>query len=346
METGLTTENLPRPRLVVHADWSVDPRKRWMANAVLDSSGSYFVESLENAGDTRTLLARLTTTTGEGRGVLVGFDFPIGLPLAYAKKTGITDFIEFLTSGSQEDLQEFFHVASSPGEISLRRPFYPYRPGSARQFHLLDALGMDHIDQLRRVCELGGPARRPACPLFWTLGGHQVGKAAIHGWREVLIPALQDRRIAPRTMIWPFAGLSQDLLSADNMVIAETYPAEFYTHLGIDLRNTGPELQVSPSPIKHAKAGKRSQASRKANAAVLLGWAGSQSVRIESSLEEYIENGFGPRGSAEDEFDALVGLFGMLNIISGNRSVGEPEEKTITSIEGWILGQDPRQNPV
>ncbi len=163
-----------------------------MAMAVLDSSGNYFVENLENAGDARTLLARLRAAAGEKGCVLVGFDFPIGLPLAYAQKNGITGFIEFLTSNTQEDWREFFNVASLPEEISQRRPFYPHRPGSARQIHLLDALGMEHMDQLRRTCELGSSTRRPACPLFWTMGGQQVGKAAIHGWRDVLIPALLD----------------------------------------------------------------------------------------------------------------------------------------------------------
>lgn len=317
-----------------------------MAMAVLDSSGNYSVEDLENAGDARTLLARLRAAAGEKGCVLVGFDFPIGLPLAYAQKNGINGFIEFLTSNTQEDWREFFNVANLPEEISQRRPFYPHRPGSARQIHLLDALEMENMDQLRRTCELGSSTRRPACPLFWTMGGQQVGKAAIHGWRDVLIPALLDWRTANQTKIWPFSGFFNDLLSTDDTVIAETYPAEFYTHLGIDLRVADPGLQVSATALKHAKSGKRSQASRKANAAVLLGWAESHFVRIHSSLEEYIGNGFGPRGGAEDEFDALVGLFGMLNIITGDRPAGDILEKNITSIEGWILGQVPRQNPV
>lgn len=346
MHTGLPAGNLPRPSLVVHADWSINPRKRWMAIAVLDSSGKYFVKDLVNAGDARTLLARLRAAAGERGCVLVGFDFPIGLPLAYAQKRGINSFIEFLTWSNQEDWQEFSTVATSPGEISFRRPFYPYRPGSARQIHLMDALGMEHVDQLRRTCELGSSTRRPACPLFWTMGGQQVGKAAIHGWCDVLIPALRDTQTANQTKIWPFSGFFIDLLSSNYTVITETYPAEFYSHLGIDLRFADPGSRLSATALKHAKSGKRSHASRKANSAVLLDWAESHSVRVHSSLKEYIENGFGPRGSAEDEFDALVGLFGMLNIISGDRSAGDLQEKNITSIEGWILGQDPRQFPV
>jgi hypothetical protein len=43
--------------------------------------------------------------------------------------------------------------------------------------------------RLRRQCERATPTRRAACPLFWTLGSNQVGKAAISGWQEVIAPA-------------------------------------------------------------------------------------------------------------------------------------------------------------
>lgn len=57
---------------------------------------------------------------------------------------------------------------------------------------LKKGLSLKMFDELRRLCEMSVPAwsvypgRRAACPLFWTLGGQQVGKAAILGWREVL----------------------------------------------------------------------------------------------------------------------------------------------------------------
>jgi hypothetical protein len=79
---------------------------------------------------------------------------------------------------------------------------------------------------LRRRCELAQPGRRAACSIFWTLGGQQVGKAAIAGWKEVLIPALDDTEIDLR--LWPFDGSLSELVARGRVVVAETYPAEFY----------------------------------------------------------------------------------------------------------------------
>lgn len=48
-----------------------------------------------------------------------------------------------------------------------------------------------------RKASASSAARRAACPLFWTLGGNQAGKAAIAGWRDILQPALLDPVLAP-----------------------------------------------------------------------------------------------------------------------------------------------------
>ena len=42
---------------------------------------------------------------------------------------------------------------------------------------------------------------------------------------------------------------------------------------------------------------------------------------------------------ADDRFDPVVGVFGMLNVVRGARLSGEPENPAIRRIEGWILGQ-------
>jgi hypothetical protein len=49
-----------------------------------------------------------------------------------------------------------------------------------------------------------------------------------------------------------------------------------------------------------------------------------------------IEQGF-PEG--DDAFDAVVGLFGMLEVVTGKRQPGEPRDDRIRKVEGWILGQ-------
>ena len=43
--------------------------------------------------------------------------------------------------------------------------------------------------------------------------------------------------------------------------------------------------------------------------------------------------------TARIAFDALVGLLGMLNVVLGFRSAGDPPADTAASVEGWILGQ-------
>ena len=106
-------------------------------------------------------------------------------------------------------------------------------------------------------------------------------------------------------------------------MIAETYPAEVYRHLGLTLRG-----------------GKRRQAVRRANAARLLSWTKEAGVAVAPALLAGIEDGFGSHGG-EDRFDAAVGLLGMLNVVLGRRPPGEPDDPLMRRIEGWILGQSP-----
>lgn len=44
----------------------------------------------------------------------------------------------------------------------------------------------------------------------------------------------------------------------------------------------------------------------------------------------------------DDAFDAVVGLFGILQICLGERVLYEPDDKTVREIEGWILGRRSR----
>jgi len=62
-------------------------------------------------------------------------------------------------------------------------------------------------------------------------------------------------------------------------------------------------------------------------------------VVLEPVLAARIKTGFGSGAAAEDDFDAVVGLFGMLNVILGFRAEGAPDDPAIRSVEGWIVGQ-------
>ncbi len=110
-------------------------------------------------------------------------------------------------------------------EISRYRPFYPNRRYQGRRKdELLRGHGAAMYDDLLRACERGGDGRKTACSLFWTLGGNQVGKSAIIGWRDVIAPALRTRDV----VLWPFDGELESLLSQGRTVVTETYPAHYY----------------------------------------------------------------------------------------------------------------------
>jgi hypothetical protein len=303
------------PSLIAHADWSIHPSKRWLARAALQPEGRYVAFAPEPVGPLDGLCSRLGQQAGGGQ-VLLGVDFPIGLPRAYAELAGIADF-----SAALKELDErFYIVATREDEIGLDRPFYPLLPGARRRHHLLDRLGLAHWSDLLRACDRRTAERGAACALFWTLGGQQVGKATITGWRDLLAPALQA---GVDLALWPFQGSLDELLTRHRFVVAETYPAEVCGHLRLDLRG-----------------GKRRQAVRRSNAPRLLAWAKGAGLELAPAMVAEIADGFGAGAGGDDRFDAMVGLFGMLNVVLGHRAPGEPDDPAVRRVEGWILGQE------
>jgi hypothetical protein len=303
------------PTNIYHADWGTDPSKRWLARAQLRSDGSYTAKAPRPVGKHTELIPSIRNDIGSRGCALVGFDFPIGIPASYARLAGITDFKSFLHGLGDGKWADFRTVARTPSEISIQRPFYPFAPGNTRQAHLLTALGLNSIEELRRECEKRQTGRRAACPLFWTLGANQVGKGAIVGWRDVLAPALND---GSDTLLWPFDGPLHELFQPGRIVITETYPAECYGWFFGSLK------------------GKRRQEVRKTASVPLLKRAQSIGLELELELVAAIQDGF-PQG--DDAFDAVVGLFGMVEVVTGRRPSGEPAEEPIRQLEGWILGQ-------
>lgn len=307
------------PKLIVHADWGTDPGKRILATAALEGE-SYRAEATRRAP--ADLLAGLRDQA-EGGSALAGFDFPIGLPWAYAQQAGIQNFRDFLARLSPED--PFFSPAAFQGEIDFDRPFYPAKPGGTKQAHLVDGLKVPDIDSLRRVCEWQTKDRRAACPLFWTLGGNQVGKGALSGWKEELLPALRHPGLDLK--IWPFDGPLGDLLAGDRVAVVETYPGEVYHWFSL--------------PMGKAGKSKRNPAHRKECRTMLLAATDDLNVELTECLRFEIENGFGDAEKGEDSFDAFVGLLGMIAIVRGERKTELPRDDRILRVEGWILGQEP-----
>jgi hypothetical protein len=276
----------------------------------------------EPVGEVASLLSRLRQRANGNGPIMVGFDFPIGLPSSYAKRAGIARFLDILPQFGMGRWESFYAIATSPSEISVYRPFYPFRPGGTQQMHLINALGVASIDELLRTCELSNAARGNACVLFWALGAQQVGRGAIVGWRDVITPALKE---SPKTVaVWPFHGRLDDLLQGRQTVIVETYPAEACLHLGL----TPPGRGWS----------KRRQADRQRMGKILLKWRMRRGVLIKKKLEAAIRDGFGPGESGEDPFDAVLSLMSMTEVLLDHRAEVEPAAPAIREVEGWILG--------
>ena len=301
------------PSLVAHADWGSRASARWVARARL-RDGSWEAEAPEPVGEVSTLLARLAAEASGGC-VLVGFDFPIGLPAAYAGRAGIGSFRDMLPELGQGPWSRFFEPAERAEEISLRRPFYPRRPGGARRAHLERALGLDWTSLLRD-CDRASASRRAAAPVFWTLGSQQVGRGAIVGWRDLLQPALRDEALD--VALWPFDGPLEDLFAPGRVVVAETYPRELYGRLG----------------IRFGSQPKRRRSARASQAPPLIAWSGRRGVQLEPALRTELADGF----ASDDAFDAVAGLFGMLEIVMKCGPAGDPDPQ-IQAIEGWMLGR-------
>jgi hypothetical protein len=175
------------------------------------------------------------------------------------------------------------------------------------------------MDGLRRECERKTPERRAACPIFWTLGANQVGRAAIDGWQSIIRPALvRDARL------WPFKGTLGELSQSPGCVLCETYPQEAYSHVGLRFRPGG---------------GKRRQEDRRCAGSQILSWAESHNVRLADDARKELIEGFGPSKSGEDPFDALVGLLSMVEVVDGRRDEGGVSAREALIWEGWILGQ-------
>ncbi|WP_244876994.1 VOC family protein [Acidocella facilis] len=207
---------------LTHADWSVSTAKRWSASARRQDD-RWLVEAPEPVGNVAAFVDAAFADAAIQR-VLLGFDFPIGVPIAYGAQTEFRSFREMLSALSGEAWSRFSEVARLPTEIGLTRPFYPLMStkGVSRT-ELVAGLGVASFDDLLRVCERCTEHRQAACSLFWTLGGNQVGKGALTGWSEVIRPALLRG-----SKLWPFDGTLEELAHTPGVVLAETYPAEAY----------------------------------------------------------------------------------------------------------------------
>src|SRR5262249_49489965 len=137
----------------------------------------------------------------------------------------------------------------------------------------------------------------------------------IVGWRDLIQPSLSKIRL------WPFDGGLSDLLMRPGVTVAEIYPAEAYSHLGLRL---GTRM-----------ASKRSRDARRVAVDSWLDRFDQGAVRLSDAAKSWVHWGF----LADDDFDATAGLLSMLLVVTGQRSSGPPDSIDVREIEGWILGQ-------
>jgi hypothetical protein len=301
--------------IAAHADWSVDARKRWMAVARRAARG-WVLAPPEPVDEPATLFARLRARAAGGA-VALGLDLPLGLPAAYGERHAReADFVAFLRGLAGRP--DFFRVCDTLVEISADRPFYPRvgRAGMTRAAHAA-ALG---IPSLGRACDAATTSRPAGAPLFWTLGANQAGKAALSAWREMIVPALLS---AAPPRLWPFQGGFHALMQQGGVVLAETYPAEAMTQLGVKRLGS-----------------KRRQADRAAMGKLIRAAMRRLGVRPTSALVATLADGFGADAAGEDRFDCVLGVLCVIAVADGARPDHIPRDPAIRRWEGWVLGQD------
>lgn len=304
---------------LIHADWSIAAKKRWLAVAERTATG-WLVEAPEPVGPAESLLDQAFSAALDGRRVLVGFDFPIGVPAKYGALTELGNFRSLLDSLGQAAWGQFFEVAKTRDQIGIRRPFYPASStkGVSRN-DLASALGVDCFDDLLRICERRTDYRPAACSLFWTLGGNQVGKGALSGWREIVLPALQRG-----ALLWPFDGTLIKLAGAPGVVLAETYPAEAY--------------RMVNARFRHGESKKR-QSDRKTKGGPIVAWAKRHEIVFSADANTALANGYGSGKDGEDRFDATMGLLKMIEVVEHRRPERTEQPSGVADWEGWILGR-------
>ncbi len=308
---------------LVHADWSVSPKGRWWAGGEPLGPGRWRLCGPLPVGDPATFPAALARRFDAA--VLLGLDFPIGLPAAYARRAGVRHFPSFLAGLAAAGFGDFGQPAAQPGEIGIGRPFYPARPGGSSRSYLVEGLGVESYADLLRVCDRRSADRSEACALFWTLGGNQVGRAALAGWRELIAPLFLSA--GSDFALWPFEGRLEQLASRARWVLAETYPAGAAVQLGL----TAPGHGWSKRKREH----RRPRAQAVAERARARGW------ELDARLAAAIEGGFGPEHGGDDGFDAFLGVVAMAEVAAGLHGEAPELAGDSLGVEGWILGYMP-----
>ena len=226
----------------VMVDWSAASQPRrgkdsiWYTVLIRDGATTTRT-ALENPSTrhqaTAELIDRLHGLLGEGRRVLVGFDFPFGFPDGTASRLGVTGLpwrhvwqeLHDDIADSDSNANNRFDVAEQLnrrlsgeafpfwGDVRETRRRYLYRRG--RRPH-----GPGDLAE-RRLCDR---KFRSAQPVWKLAGAGSVGSQALMGIPRVW-QIRRDPRLAMHCHIWPFeTGLRYD--PRPQLILAEIYPSQ------------------------------------------------------------------------------------------------------------------------
>ena len=296
---------------LAHADWSVHSSKRWICIATI-TPNDITVDAprmVEEVASPERLITTLIDRHGAtSRGVL-GLDVCLGIPIAYAKVAGVDAFVPLLRQLGTPPWHQWFDVAETVEQITVHRPFYPLKGGRKKMDDLVNALGLQSRDALRRHCDYDPlTGKRWGAPLFWTMGAAQVGKASLHAWEHVVQPAL----LSPDVCLWPHQHTQ---LHTAQVIITEAFPTAYYRALNL-------QAGSKRDPTAHVK-----------HLPSLQTWSLEHRVHIDPQIFELWHDAH----MEEDAFDSLIGCLGMIDAWLHQR-LNVHDDPLVRQVEGGIWG--------
>jgi hypothetical protein len=181
--------NVPTIDAIVNCEWHSDQALRRLTLAT-KQDGKWLITSPEPVGDPSTLLGRVRERVGNESRLLVGLAFPIGVPLAYARRVGISNFRDWAVQLGNGAWRRFFKMNQSLSELNFHQPIGSGCLGEQGFPQMLRRLGIAEWQDAWRLCDPKyGTVGTERC-LFWPVCPQSAGRSVISGWRDLLIPRI------------------------------------------------------------------------------------------------------------------------------------------------------------
>jgi 8-oxo-dGTP diphosphatase len=306
----LDTHGCIKEPVIISVDWAKNAEKR--AVYVSRPSPGRMIQRQEPPPEgwslDRLLQLALRLRDQHRTAALIGIDAVLGLPTAFARAAGCSDFADAV--GWLESSGGLREEAESPAAWRPERPFFRVPAGRGGLSRFYGAAG-GHSAMLRQI-EL----RTGAKPVFVLSGiPGTVGSGSRALWREL---APMVGRAGRELRLWPFEGSVAELTSQNSVILAEVYPRAAY---GIALASV---LPTALQPLAKTKKAAREAALGELEAAGWLRACAAEPRDLEAAR----------RG--EDDFDALLTAAALLRLVAEGRPLSC--ELVDSAVEGGILG--------